>query len=623
MTYYIDTKKLSKKEIIEILNNNKNIKFVSFVTVDLANNRTDERIPIDLFIENYDKFMEKGIQTDGSSVSLPKIADINNGKVDILPDRNVKWVIDYSRTYFDENDNRIGTLLIPSFLVHDGIRVGSRGVLYRAVNTLENYVKETLKNKKYRDIISLSDDETIEEVRLTTATELEFWVYSPYVTKDEESLFVSQELKEQYWKRPYGKLRRAMEESMMELKNCGFEPEMAHKEVGGVVSSLNGSNDYSHMEQVEIDWKYDNAIQSIDNEWIAKDIISDVFASNGLDVTFKAKPIDGVAGSGEHHHIGITIKTDKRVLNLFSPHDMEKDFLNRFGYGALMGILKNYDLINPFISSNNDSFNRLKPGFEAPVCTTCSLGHSPTIPSRNRTILIALIRDLDNTLATRFELRSPNPGSNSYLTVASSVASMMDGMSYAKDVSEETLLKEISKKYGEDASYLLKDREYRCEKNLFKDYTEEERNELFSKPPQSVYENILKFNKSDTKLLTQDDIFTEKIIDSYIASIQSAWLTELTGRIIPNTIDVLRQMVPLHQKELFSQLDKVRWKSIYSDIMAIMKDSFDSKSLITKIYETMDKEEYNTVSDLQLELSRKVIDLKKNYIVYKRNIIGK
>ncbi len=622
MTYYIDTKNHTKEEIISILNDNKNIRFVSFVTVDLANNRTDERIPIDLFIKNYDNFMKKGIQTDGSSVSLPKIADINNGKVDIIPDRDVKWVVDYSRTYCDDNNKNIGTLLVPSFLVHDGIRVGSRGVLYRAVSALERFIIKLLNDDKYKKIMALSDDEKIEKVNLTTATELEFWVYSPYVTKDEESLFVSQELKEQYWKRPHGQLRKAMEESMSELKKCGFKPEMAHKEVGGVVSSLNGSNDYSHMEQVEIDWKYDNAIQSLDNEWIAKDIISDVFASNGLDVTFKAKPIDGVAGSGEHHHIGITVKTNKRVLNLFSPNEMKKDFLNRFGYGALMGILKNYDLINPFISSNNDSFNRLKPGFEAPVCTTCSLGHSPAIPSRNRTILIALIRDLDNILATRFELRSPNPGSNSYLTVASSVACMIEGINYSKDISEEQLLKEVSKKYGEDSDYLLKDREYRCEKNLFKDYSEEERNQLFSKAPQSVYENILKFNMSNTELLRQNDIFTEKIIDSYIVSIHNAWLTELTGRIIPNTIEVLRKMVPLHQKELFSQLDKVRWKSIYSDIMNIMKDSFESKSLITKIYEAIDKEDYNSVSNLQLELSRKVIEVKKDYLLYKRNIIG-
>ena len=37
----------------------------------------------------------------------------------------------------------------------------------------------------------------------------------------------------------------------------------------------------------------------------------------------------------------------------------------------------------------------------------------------------------------------------------------------------------ISKKAGEEDFYLEKDREYRSEKNVFEDYTEEERSSLF------------------------------------------------------------------------------------------------------------------------------------------------
>ena len=40
-------------------------------------------------------------------------------------------------------------------------------------------------------------------------------------------------------------------------------------------------------------------------------------------------------------------------------------------------------------------------GIEAPVCTV-ALGRSPLLPSRNRTVLLGLIRDKDNPLATRF-----------------------------------------------------------------------------------------------------------------------------------------------------------------------------------------------------------------------------
>ena len=54
-------------------------------------------------------------------------------------------------------------------------------------------------------------------------------------------------------------------------------------------------------EQLEIDWKFcNNPLQTADNELQARIIVREVFRENGLDVTFNAKPIIGVAGSGEH-----------------------------------------------------------------------------------------------------------------------------------------------------------------------------------------------------------------------------------------------------------------------------------------------------------------------------------
>ena len=159
-----------------------------------------------------------------------------------------------------------------------------------------------------------------------------------------------------------------------------------------------------------------------------KYIVRDIFRLHGLDVTFMAKPMEGVAGSGEHTHLGLAAKLkDGRVVSMFSSKD-GKDFLNVIGYGALMGILNNYEVINPFISATNDAFNRLKPGFEAPVCTVTSMGHSVEAPSRNRTVLAGLIREAGNPLATRFELRSPNPNSNTYLVIAASYMAMLDGI---------------------------------------------------------------------------------------------------------------------------------------------------------------------------------------------------
>lgn len=96
-----------------------------------------------------------------------------------------------------------------------------------------------------------------------------------------------------------------------------------------------------------------------------------------------------------------------------------------------MGILNNYEATNPFVSSTTDAFNRLKPGFEAPVCIVTSLGHSPEVPSRNRSILMGLIRDTENPKATRFELRAPNPFTNTYMAVSCLYMTALDGIEYA------------------------------------------------------------------------------------------------------------------------------------------------------------------------------------------------
>lgn len=124
---------------------------------------------------------------------------------------------------------------------------------------------------------------------------------------------------------------------------------------------------------------------------------------------------------------------------------MHKDFLSAIGYGALMGLLKNYEVTNPFISCTIDSLNRLKPGFEAPVCIVTSLGLSPDNPSRNRTILAGLIRDLDNDKATRIEMRSPNPYTNTYIAIAAFYLSCLDGIKACVESGKD--LKALEKKF--------------------------------------------------------------------------------------------------------------------------------------------------------------------------------
>ena len=79
-------------------------------------------------------------------------------------------------------------------------------------------------------------------------------------------------------------------------------------------------------------------------------------------------------------------------------------------------------------------------------------------------------------MATRFELRAPNPKSNTYLILATCYMAMLDGIRAAleKEKTPADLERSISKKYGEEDFYLETGREYRSEHNVFEDYTEEE-----------------------------------------------------------------------------------------------------------------------------------------------------
>ena len=73
-------------------------------------------------------------------------------------------------------------------------------------------------------------------------------------------------------------------------------------------------------------------------------------------------------------HVGFAARLKNgKVLNLLAPEDLKKEYLSTIGYGFIMGVLNNYEATNPFISSTTDAFNRLKPGFEAPVCIVTSL----------------------------------------------------------------------------------------------------------------------------------------------------------------------------------------------------------------------------------------------------------
>lgn len=626
LIYFIGKNDHSPEAIEKILTAHPEIKFVSAIGVDLTGNDTDERIPIGLFLKDIKGFLDGAVQTDGSSVVLPGIATLNNAKVDMVADTEVSWFVDYNYENIDyETEKPVGTLRIPCFLRHEGKFVDSR---YLLKSSIDNFSKTLLQLfKDYPEKLSpygVTIDE-IDEITATCATELEFWVQTPNDVALVEKLSTSQILKEQYWQKTKGAVRTALEESLTLMAEYGIDPEMGHKEVGGVKAKLDSEGNLDHiMEQLEIDWKYSTAVQAADNELFVRYLVSEVFRSYGLDVTFKAKPIEGVAGSGEHTHVGMAMKLKSgKFINLFTA--TKEHFLSSVGYASVMGVLNNYEVINPFVSSTNDSLRRLKPGFEAPICIVTSLGHSVDVPSRNRTVLMGLVRDELNPLATRFELRAPNPYTNTYVALSALYSAMLDGIEYAfkNGRDEDSLLAELSKKPGEEADYLAKERAYRSEEDVFEDFTPEERDAFFSKAPATVYENFAGFDKypEKKKVLVEKGVFTDKLIASIREGYKDRWITEVDQRIISKYIDEIRGCKMLHCADKALDLDIKNWMKINELRLYLMKDSVDKNSLFTQIKLAAEAKDYAKVSDLQLELENKMDELRTIYTSYKKNLL--
>ena len=629
MLFTIPAEHHSKEEIRDILKKHPEVRFVSLVGIDIGGHDTDEKIPTELFLEDMDKFLSVGVQTDGSSVVLPKIAELNNAKVDIIPDTEVNWYVDHNFKHIDrETGLPVGTLRIPSFLIHNDVaEVGARVILRDAIVNFKRDLLEIIKKNPYvLEHLPIDSVDEIEKIEITAATELEFWVKTPDDETDREQLSTAQILKEQYWKRTIGPVRTALEETMLLLDRYGLQMEMGHKEVGGVKAKLGNSGNYDHvMEQLEIDWKFSTAIQAADNENHIKYIVRDIFRLYGLDVTFMAKPMEGVAGSGEHTHMGLAAKLkDGRRVNLFAAKDMREDFLSPIGFGALMGILKNYDVVNPFVSATNDAFNRLKPGYEAPVCVVTSLGHGVELPSRNRTVLVGLVRDVENPLATRFELRAPNPKSNTYLVLAASYMAMLDGIKAALEAQKTSkeLEASISKDFEQEDFYLERDRLYRSELDVFEEYTSQERDVLFGRAPRTVWENICAFDDHPEKLeiFQRDNVMTPITLASYKEAIVGQWATELHNRIVPNTMDLVRNCVKCHDDSDCVDYDVVYWEKINEIRNFLGKDRLNEQCLLTRIVRALDSKDYDTASRLQVEMQGKVKELTDLYIIYKKNL---
>ncbi|MDL2289513.1 type I glutamate--ammonia ligase [Clostridia bacterium OttesenSCG-928-F22] len=183
------------------------------------------------------------------------------------------------------------------------------------------------------------------------------------------------------------------------LENMGYEIEASHHECG--------------IGQHEIDFKYGEALKIADDVMTFKLVVKTIAKKHNLHATFMPKPIADIAGSGMH----INMSLFKDGKNVFYNTD-DKLGLSQEAYSFIAGLIKHARgmaaITNPLVNS----YKRLVPGHEAPIYVAWS--------ARNRSPLIRI--PSARGMASRVELRNPDPTANPYLVLAVALSAGLDGI---------------------------------------------------------------------------------------------------------------------------------------------------------------------------------------------------
>ena len=252
-------------------------------------------------------------------------------------------------------------------------------------------------------------------------------------------------------------------EMVVELRKVGIVVEAHHHEVATAGQS-------------EIDMRFQPLLVMGDQFQWYKYIIKNVAKRNGKTVTFMPKPIFEDNGSGMHSHFSLW----KGGKPLFAGDGYAG--LSPMGLYAIGGILKHAAAILGFAAPTTNSYRRLVPGFEAPVNLVMS--------ARNRSAGIRIPMYSSKPKAKRLEFRCPDPSANGYVAWTAMLMAAIDGIQHKIDPGEP----------------------------LDRDIYEMTPAELaaYPKTPGSLEEAINAL-EADHAFLTQGDVFTEDVIETWIA----------------------------------------------------------------------------------------------------------
>ena len=263
---------------------------------------------------------------------------------------------------------------------------------------------------------------------------------------------------------PYDQTVEVRDEMVQNLLASGYDIERFHHEVG------TGG-------QQEINYKFNTLLHAADDLQTFKYIVKNTAAANGRAATFMPKPLAGDNGSGMHAHQSLW--KDGKPL-----------FYDEAGYAGLSdlaryyigGILHHAGAVLAFTNPTLNSYHRLVPGFEAPINLVYS--------QRNRSAAVRIPITGSNPKAKRLEFRAPDPSGNPYFGMAAMMLAGLDGI-----------------------------------KNRIEPHAPVDK-DLYELPPEEAagiptaptsLEAALKALEENNEFLTEGGVFTEDLIETYIA----------------------------------------------------------------------------------------------------------
>ncbi|MGO1316767.1 MAG: type I glutamate--ammonia ligase, partial [Cellulomonadaceae bacterium] len=269
------------------------------------------------------------------------------------------------------------------------------------------------------------------------------------------------------------------------LGQVGLDVERAHHEVGTAG-------------QQEINYRFSTLTAAADDLLKFKYVIKNVAWEANKSVTFMPKPLFGDNGSGMHSHQSLW--KDGKPL-----------FFDEAGYGGLSdlarwyigGLLKHAPSVLAFTNPSVNSYRRLVPGYEAPVNLVYS--------ARNRSACIRIPITGSNPKAKRIEFRVPDPSANPYLAFSAQLMAGIDGIRNRIEPPEP------------------------IDKDLYELPPEE--HAQIQQVPASL-DGVLDALEADHDFLTEGDVFTKDLIETWLDYKRSAEIDPVRLRPTPHEFEL-------------------------------------------------------------------------------------